>query len=292
MRIRDFFRRGKNGIRPESQVPSAIAPDQYAAHHPLVHSRDDTRFHRKALSRELGNKGLCLEIGPYFHPVVTGENARYFDVFNTEELRRNAAADPDPYVTADTIPEMHYSDKNADLSVIPERFAEAFSSHCIEHQPDFIAHLEQVHDLLDPGGRYVVLVPDKRFCFNHFVPPSTVGDVLQAHLEKRTRHTLAAVIDHFAGSTHNDPKRHWEGDHADEGYWSGYAARLQHALEIYEAADGDYIDLHAWYFIPDSFAHICETLHETGKIRLKLECVGDTRVHGLEFSAIFRREPA
>ncbi len=290
MDIRRIFRKGK----PESTGGEAPVPlgERHLPSHPLVRPRDDARLHRKTLARDLGGKGLCLEIGPYFHPVVTGENVRYFDVFNTEELRRNAAADPDPQVTPDTIPEMHYSDKNADLSVIPERFAEAFSSHCIEHQPDFIAHLEQVHDLLEPGGRYVVLVPDKRFCFNHFVPASTVGDILQAHLEKRTRHTLAAVVDHFAGSTHNDPKRHWEGDHADEDYWSGYTARLQHALELYDAADGDYIDLHAWYFTPDSFAHICETLHETGKIRLRLECVGDTRVYGLEFGAIFRRDPA
>ncbi len=291
MVFRRLLGRRARGAREHDDRPAepAAAVDDCRATHRLVHPREDTRFHRETLLQGFGQEGLCLEIGPYFHPVAFGENVRYFDVFDTDELLRRAAADPDPTVTPDTVPRMHYWDDNADLSVIRDRFVEAVSSHCIEHQPDFIEHLEKVHDLLEPGGRYVVMVPDKRFCFDHFIPLSTVGDILEAHRERRTRHTLSAVVDHYAYHTHNNPVRHWEGDHADEGHAAGFDERLRRGLGVFEQAEGAYVDVHAWYFTPDSFAHICESLFQAGHIRLKLEAMGDTRVHELEFSAIFRR---
>lgn len=201
--IRKILRRTVGRHRVE-QVDHSInyAPhprDDHRGSHSLVRSREDTRFHREALHASLGHRGLTLEIGPYFNPIVRGENARYFDVFDSEELRRRAAADPNPTVTPETIPQMHYSDPQGDISIIPETFTDVFSSHCLEHQPDLIGHLEKVYDLLDDGGRYVAFIPDKRFCFDHFSPNSGVGDVLQAATEKRTRHTLASVVHLIAG---------------------------------------------------------------------------------------------
>jgi hypothetical protein len=264
--------------------------ENYRGKHPNVRLREDTRFHRETLSASLGQKGLTLEIGPYFHPIVQGENVRYFDVFDSEELRNRAAADPNPIVTPETVPQMHYFNRQGDISVIPETFAEVVSSHCLEHQPDLIDHLEKVYDLLDSGGRYVALVPDKRFCFDHFSPFTAIGDILQAAAEKRTRHTLASVVHLVATGTHNYPGRHWSGDHADPDYHSAYAQRVRNALAIFEAADGDYIDCHAWRFSPDSFSEICTILFDLGRIRLRLTDVGDTREDSQEFSAVFVKD--
>lgn len=199
--------------------------------HHLVQSRYDRRFHRRTLVQSVGKGGICLEIGPYFTPIVTGENVRYFDVFDSEELRRRAKLDPEPNVTADTVPEMHYSDPDGDLSIIKERFNEVVSSHCIEHQPDFIGHLEKVYDLLEDGGRYVAMIPDKRYCFDHFSPFSSLGNVLEAHAEKRRRHSLASILNLYGAMTHNNAKRHWAGDHFDEDYYATIPQRMQSALD-------------------------------------------------------------
>ncbi|KIC47716.1 hypothetical protein RA29_19375 [Tateyamaria sp. ANG-S1] len=242
------------------------------------------------MSAELGRAGLTLEIGPYFHPVVKGPNARYFDVFDTEELKRRADEDPNPIVTADTVPDMHYSDPHGDISTIPETFAEVFSSHCIEHQPDLISHFEKVYDLLEPGGRYIAFVPDKRFCFDHFSPYSSVADILQAFAEKRTRHTLASVTNLIAGRTHNDASRHWLKDHADADYFTGYPDRVKTALEIFQSAGGNYIDCHAWRFKPDSFAQIYDVLYRLGQVRLRLVEVGDSRQNTQEFTIILVKD--
>jgi hypothetical protein len=256
----------------------------------LIHSRDDVRFFRETLVKSVGQKGLCLEIGAYFAPIVTGKNARYFDVFDTKELQRRAELDPNPVVKAAKVPEMHYSDPDGDISVIDEIFPEVISSHCIEHQPDLISHLEKVYDLLEEGGQYLAFVPDKRYCFDYFHPPSTVGNVLEAATEKRRRHSLSCIINMYGASTHNEALRHWNGDHFDAGYFAEIPSRTQEALKLYENANGEYIDCHAWYFTPGTFAHICNVLFEMKKIRLRLEAVGDTRVNTLEFSAIFKRD--
>lgn len=258
--------------------------------HPLVKPREVSRLHREAISSNLGVGGLTLEIGPYFHPVVKGLNARYFDVFDTAELKRRADEDPNPIVTSDTVPDMHYSDPNGDIAIIPETFAEVFSSHCMEHQPDLISHFEKVYDLLEPGGRYIAFVPDKRFCFDHFNPYSSVGDVLQAFAEKRTRHTLASVVNLIAGRTHNCPGRHWSGDHADPDYLTDYPDRVSAALEIFDAAKGGYIDCHAWRFKPDSLAEICDVLFRLGQMRLRVVEIGDTRENTQEFTVVFARD--
>jgi hypothetical protein len=288
MGLRKIYRRlvGK-AHRLQSPLLKSAEADPRAAKHPLVLPRDDVRMHRKKLTSEFGKRGLTLEIGPYFAPMVRGSNARYFDVFDSEELKRRADKDPNSFVTAATVPEMHYTDPDGDISTIPETFAEVVSSHSLEHQPDLITHLEKVYDRLDAGGRYVAIVPDKRFCFDHFASPTSLGDVVEAYEQRRTRHTLSSIIQLFAGSTHNDPSRHWAGDHADPDFRPNYASRLEQALELYRNSDGSYIDCHAWRFTPDSFAEICQILFEAKLIRLRLSQVGDTRENTQEFSAIF-----
>lgn len=63
-------------IKESDQIPEP-ATDAFRGTHPLVKPREETRLHREVISPDLGRAGLTLEIGPYFHPVVKGPNARY-----------------------------------------------------------------------------------------------------------------------------------------------------------------------------------------------------------------------
>jgi hypothetical protein len=117
-------------------------------------------------------------------------------------------------------PHIHYVSSEGDLSVVTEKFSCAFSSHCIEHQPDLIRHLNQVEDLLDRSGKYYLIVPDKRYCFDCVFSETTLDEIEQAHKEKRRRHSVQAIIEHRAYVSHNDPFRHWVGDHWDADYES------------------------------------------------------------------------
>lgn len=163
------------------------------------------------------------------------------------------------------------------------------SSHSIEHQPDLIKHLIDVCDLLEPGGRYFLIVPDKRYCFDHYLPDTTVADIIEAHTERRRTHRIGNVIEHRALTTHNDTARHWQFDHADRDYADNIASRTRQALREFKEADGAYIDVHAWKFTPIVFRQVITQLTELGLINLFTERVYHTPHGRNEFTAVLRK---
>lgn len=227
-----------------------------------------------------------LEIGPFFSPALRGGDVYYFDVLDRDGLIEHARSMNLGEVQP---PFIHYVSPYGDLTTIDRAFSNIFSSHCIEHQPDLVSHLQNVGNLLDKGGRYYVVAPDKRYCFDHFLPKSLLSDVICAHAEKRTNHTMATVIRHCSQTTHNEPKRHWRGDHADPGYSEGIAARALNAVDVYRASEG-YFDSHAWQFTPDSFRSICQQLYDLKLSPLRPTQVRATQRGYFEFTAILEKD--
>jgi hypothetical protein len=150
-----------------------------------------------------------------------------------------------------------------------------------------VRHLNQVADLLKPNGRYYLLVPDHRYCFDHYLLPSTVAQVLGAHLENRKVHTLSSVVEHRALTTHNDPARHWAGDHGDPK--ENRAGRIASAIQEINDANGAYIDVHAWYFTPQSFRQIITDLSATRHIPFSVQTMFPTRPNSNEFWTILQK---
>ena len=225
-----------------------------------------------------------LEIGPFAQPVLRGPHVRYVDVLSTEDLRKRARA---LGMDETKVPNIGWVSNGSDLSVVNDTFDAVVSSHAIEHQPDFVGHLNQVADLLKPNGSYYLLVPDHRYCFDHFLTPSTVAQVLGAHLENRTVHSLSSVVEHRALTTHNDPVRHWAGDHGDPN--ESRASRISSAIQEISDANGAYIDVHAWYFTPRSFREVITDLSVTKHISFSVQRMFPTRPNSNEFWAILQK---
>lgn len=241
-----------------------------------------------ALARQEMLKALTpirpvLEIGPYDRPMVQGEGVSYFDVLDQESLTAKAADNPR---RTGTVPFIEFVSPVGDMSVINRKFKAACSSHAVEHQPDLIKHLTDVGNILEPGGLYFLAVPDKRYCFDHYAPLSTVADVIGAR--GRKVHTLENVIIGRALHTHNDCLRHWAGDHEAPFLKMNTTARIRNAIKLYEASNGDYIDVHAWRFTPDSFHSITSQLYELGMSPLKPLQVYETPEKRVEFIAILQ----
>src|SRR5271165_3106642 len=124
-----------------------------------------------------------LEIGPFCTPVFKGDRVRYFDVLARPGLLLRAK---EHGIDASGCPdEIDFVSATGDLGIVDESFDAVFSSHCIEHQPDFIQHLVEVRRILGPSGRYFLIIPDKRYCFDHYIEESTPVDIIGAFLEKR-----------------------------------------------------------------------------------------------------------
>jgi hypothetical protein len=61
------------------------------------------------------------------------------------------------------------------------------------------------------------------------------------------------------------------------------------AMEEYRSAEGGYIDVHAWYFTPESFRETISALAAIFPISLTPIRIYPTRYSGLEFFAILRK---
>ena len=238
---------------------------------------------REALIEIVSRSPSVLEIGPFCNPLVRARGVAYFDVLDKAGLRKRAATiGQDPA----GVPDIDYVSPSGDLSVIPDRFSAVVSSHCIEHQPDLIRHLQQVGALLDAGGYDFLVVPNRLYCFDHFIADSTLAGIVAAHLEGRRVHRLESVIEHRALTTHNAVKRHWAGDHLDPGYHPTILPRTKAAIAEHAAARGGYVDVHAWQFTPGSFRAIMAMLHAGGYSPLRPLRVYETPRDRNEFTAV------
>lgn len=272
---------------PANAFPDEVSPNVLRARYADLASMDDQTLldHYREYGRSEGRVAAdvalreafiamvpadasLLEIGPFCQPVFTGPNVRYLDILDAESLRRRAGEigiDP-----GGCPKEIHYTNGLGEAA--GARFDVIFSSHNIEHQPDLVRHLREAAAALKPGGIYMMLVPDKRYCFDHFLPASTLADVLGAYAEARTVHTPAHVIEHVAFTCHNDMVLHWQGEHGEPP--SGLDGRVEIAMKQIEAAAGGYIDVHAWQFTPASFREIMAGLQG-----LNLSPFGPARVY-------------
>jgi predicted SAM-dependent methyltransferase len=229
-----------------------------------------------------------LEIGPFTRPTLRGPNVKYLDVMDKAELLKRAA---EHHYPAETAVEIDYVSSHGSLEMVPDRsFDVVFSSHCIEHQPDLIGHLNEVERVLRPGGRYFLIVPDRRYCFDHYIEPSPIEEVLAAHAEKRTAHTRQSVVNHYTRTTHNHCIRHWCGDHGDPPA-QDQTERIASAERRHAQAAGSYLDVHAWQFEPATFRRIMTELRSRRAIGLQAERVYETVWGQLEFTAVLRKDP-
>lgn len=228
----------------------------------------------------------CLEIGPFDCPVIKGSNVEYFDVLDQQGLYDRAVT-IGRTKNLMNIPYINYVSDIGDLTVISKTYDLVLSCHSIEHQIDFIQHLKDVEKILTNGGYYAVLLPDKKYCFDHFIRETTIADVLQYHSNKTQFHTLKSVIEHRALTCHNDIGRHWKNDHGENRIDS---TRITSAIEEYNSgiSTNSYIDVHALQFTPDSFREIINLLNELEYIKLKIDKIYPTLFNSCEFYVILK----
>lgn len=252
------------------------------------HGREEGRIASRAGSRDLfltciAPATKALEIGPGLRPCLEGPNVRYFEVVDADALAARAERlNEDP----SRIPRIDYLSPSCDLGIVHDQFELVLSSHCIEHQPDLIRHLRAVENLLVAGGCYVLLIPDRRYCFDHYLRDSTLADVLDAYYAERKVHTLKSVVEHRVLTTHNDSLRHWKGDHTSD---KDIVSTTRDAVREWEAAAGGYVDVHAWQFTPLSFQNIILTLGGLGYIALTPARVYPTLYGSNEFCAVLEK---
>lgn len=231
-----------------------------------------------------------LEIGPGSSPKIHGENVYYFDVKSRAQLLNRYPGHQD------LIPmDIHYVEENGDLSIIDRKFDIVFSCHMIEHAPDLISHLQMVNNILMPRGYYFLIVPDKRYCFDHFKPESTTADILQAY--SFGSHGMCSELSFIKPyvleklyRTHNDPLRHWNGDH---GHPSHDLVGIKKTIG--DLSNGNVSKLfksgfHNWFFYDKNFRSVMKDLRELSEIEFDVSYIYNTCYGSMSFNAILQKK--
>jgi 2-polyprenyl-3-methyl-5-hydroxy-6-metoxy-1,4-benzoquinol methylase len=228
--------------------------------------------------------GLGLEIGPSHNPVApkkSGFNIQIVDVDSQDGLKKKYEGHG---VNLDNIEPVDFIWDGRPLAELIGR-AECYdyiiASHVIEHVPDLVAFLQECEKLLSSNGVLTLVIPDKRYCFDYFLPLSTTGGVLDAWLSKRTKPSPGQIFDYFANTAKRGEAIAW----SDDGL--GGATKLTH--EFVEAktyfnrsnSSNEYIDVHCWRFVLETFCLIVSDLNDLGLVGLNVKSTFETE--GCEF---------
>lgn len=223
----------------------------------LCYTKSMTRNER--IRSQFDQTMRLIEIGPSYNPIVPksqGWNTIVVDHTTKGELLDKYA--PGSLVSegfdASVIEEVDIVWRQGALSdcfpkVLHGQFDGLIASHVIEHVPDIISFLQSVAVLLKPNGKFFLAVPDKRLCFDFFVPLSTTGHAIDA--VGQSRHTRGILFDHAAYYAFKGGEGAWQRDGKVAPFtfaheWGPVSAILQKKIDDYE-------DAHKWRFIPASF---------------------------------------
>jgi SAM-dependent methyltransferase len=185
----------------------------------------------------------------------------YADYLSTNELKDRAKniAGRNP----DSVPKIDFDLKRGPLHevVAGKKFEVVFSSHVVEHMPDLISHFHEILSVLNDDGAYVFIVPDKRLCFDYFIPETQMPEVLAAHFERRQKPTLKSVIEHRVFTRHDFTS-------ADNPFLF-FNERTRTAAEsaYREFMDNAYVDVHCWQFTPRSMRNLLKGINAMGLIQ-------------------------
>lgn len=249
---------------------------------------------RSAIVRsQLDVTGRGIELGPLDKPIMAkrdGFLVEIVDYLDTAGLRERYGAELHVGVDASLIEEVdHVSHGQSLTELIGNEGAYEWivASHVIEHIPDLVSFLQDVERMLSPTGRLGLVVPDKRYCFDHYGELTTTGQVLDAFADRRTAPTAGQVFDYFARTAQVDGAIAW-------GQIRGVVPSLMYGVE--EIRDGyarslggdDFGgEIHCWRFTPESFRVIIADLNLLGLTSLGIVAEHDTV--GIEFFATLGR---
>ncbi|MDX2101633.1 MAG: methyltransferase domain-containing protein [Alphaproteobacteria bacterium] len=234
-----------------------------------------------------------LEIGALNRPLAVGATVRYADHLDTAGLQHKYR--DDPVVDCQRIVPVSYVLDGRPLSEIvgEARFDAIVASHVIEHVPDVIGWLAELHAILRPGGRVFLYIPDGRYCFDYQRPLTTAGQLLDAHRQQRKRPSPGAVLDGLGLMTHAAANNLWRAGAVRVA--AGVTGEPSHgpldtAWPMVRLADaGEYVDVHCHVFSPSSFITALAALIQGDLVGFGVVDFAETAPGDLEFLVVLER---
>lgn len=238
--------------------------------------------------------GVGLEIGPSYNPIAAksaGFDVRTMDHASRADLVAKYSKMGMPAEQLDRIEDVDFIWNGEPLTAVvgtDQRFDYIIASHVVEHTVDLIAFLNECGALLTDSGVICLVVPDKRFCFDHLRPLTSAGQLVEAHLFSTAVHGPASFIDtQLLRVRRNGTDDTWTPATADGiGVVPCSWDRVQE-ITSYVVPQDTYIDIHRWMFTPSSFRLLIHDLVGLGYLQVTVDDISET--HGYEFFVQLRQ---
>jgi SAM-dependent methyltransferase len=234
---------------------------------------------RDLMTKALDLKGLGLEIGPSHRPLLPKRNG--YDIRVADHLdQAGLKAKYDGIRATDGIEVVDYVLTGSRLvPTIDDKFDYIIASHVLEHTVCLVSFLQDCGELLKPGGKLSLAVPDRRYMFDFFRDRSTLPRVVEIYDARTEVHSRGSVIDHHLNVVSKGGRISW---------WNGAEGEFKNVHGLPEALQrgklaeaGEYVDVHNWVFTPNHLRLLLSDLYDLGLITLREDTFVNTR--GSEF---------
>ena len=162
------------------------------------------------------------------------------------------------------------------------------ASHVIEHVPDLVGWLFEVHAVLRDGGKLCLAVPDKRYTFDFLRQLSRLSDLINAYFLKPRTPGPGHLYDHAVNVVGVDVVAAWRGVIDEQRLVHHFDRRGAIGLVRDTLRSGSYTDVHCWVFTPAWFFALASELMELGLFPFVVDRFVDTRENELEFYVTLR----
>ena len=243
----------------------------------------------KALAH-INKNGKGVEIGPSHEPIAPkkkGFNVHVIDHLNRDQL---VAKYKEHHVKLANIEEVDFvwqGESYSELTGKKKYYDWIIASHVIEHTPDIIGFLNDCDAILKDDGVISLIIPDKRYCFDHFRPVTGISKIIDNHFQKATIHTPGTVAEYFLNVVSKSGKIAW-GSKTNGEY--KFVHQPEEAIRGMNSVVNKkaYLDVHAWCFVPHSFRLIVQDLYTLNLIAFQE--VGFFPTHQGEFYVTLGRK--
>ncbi|MEM9903600.1 MAG: methyltransferase domain-containing protein [Cyanobacteria bacterium P01_D01_bin.44] len=223
---------------------------------------------KEIILRHINKAGCGVEIGPSHNPIAPkreGYKVHVIDHMDQAQLIEKYKHHAVNTENIEAVDFVWQGEPYATLTGKEKYYDWVIASHMIEHTPDLIGFLNDCDTILKDDGVIFLVVPDKRYCFDHYRPITGLAKIIDSHFHKNTIHTPGTVAEFFLNAVAKAENIAWipgtMGDYKNVHTLEQAKQGMKSVLE-----QSAYLDVHAWCFVPHSFRLIIHDLFCLGLI--------------------------
>ncbi len=242
------------------------------------------KIRKTIYQRGVTKSDLILEVGPSHNPLFPkkrGWNVEIIDRLDQEGLKehyKNDGVDLDAIEYVDYV----WNGKSYVESIQKKNVYDyVIASHVVEHTTNLVGFLNDCSELLKENGRLRLVVPDRRYTFDHFRVVTGLGEVLNNYYNSDTLNSAGIVGEYMASVVSYKGKILWKkrlfpfANRFMDGNINRY--KFIHSEDVAldwmnsVLKDGEYKDVHHYVFTTSSFEYLMYELRVMGLIDLEIE---------------------